>query len=53
MAFISGANCCIFCIEWNCLTVSGSRTARTQMVSNTIDQPHCTPRLLWKKVRTD
>ena len=53
IAFSCGATDCSFCIEWNCLTVSGSRSARIRIVRNTIDKPHETPTLLWKNFRTD
>ena len=52
MAFICGCICCIFCIEWNCLTVSGTRIARITTVSSTIEKPHEIPTWLWKNLRT-
>ena len=51
-AFICGCISCSFCIEWNCLTVSGSRTARITIVSSTIEKPHEIPTWLWKNLRT-
>ena len=53
MAFISGASCCIRAIERICRTVSGTRIARTQIVSSTMAQPQGIPTLLWKNFRTD
>src|ERR1700733_7005757 len=44
---------CIFCIEWNCLTVSGSRIARIRIVSAMIEKPQENPTWLWKNRRID
>ena len=44
---------CSFCIEWNCLTVSGSRIARIRIVSAMIENPHENPTWLWKNRRID
>src|SRR3954452_7400341 len=41
----------MFCIEWIWRTTSGTRQIRTRIVSATIDQPHGSPTLLWKKSR--
>src|SRR3954452_18642985 len=49
--FSSGWRCAMRCIEWNCLKVSGSRQARTMIVSAMIDQPHWIPMLSWKNFR--
>ena len=53
IAFSSGWSCCIRAIDLNCLTVSGMSTARTQIVSRTIEKPHETPTESWKNFRTD
>ncbi len=49
---MSGASCCIRAIERICLTVRGTSSARTQMVSSTIAQPQGIPMLLWKNFST-
>jgi len=41
----------MFCMERNCLSVSGSRHARTRIVRAMIDVPHPSSRWSWKKTR--
>ena len=41
----------MFCMDLNCLIVSGISAARTTTVSATIDQPHENPKVSWKNSR--
>ena len=43
ISFICGAYACMFCIEWICLTVSGTSRIRTISVSATIAHAHGSP----------
>ena len=41
----------MFCMDLNCLIVSGISAARTITVSATIDQPQLNPNVSWKNTR--
>src|SRR5439155_23806943 len=50
-SFICGACRCRFCIEWICLTVSGTSRTRTITVSATIDHAQLSPTEPWNQSR--
>ena len=53
ISFICGASACIRTIDLIWRNVSGTSTARTQIVSNTIEKPQLIPTWLWKNTNTD